>query len=263
MMARYFDTHAHLADPRFDEDRERVINKVLPEAGVSLICEVVCDLRTADKGIEIIASHENIYGAVGMHPHYADAMDNACMDRLRSLLTGERIVALGEIGLDYHYDFSPRETQRLWFDRQLGLAEELALPVVLHIREAMGDCMDILRAHRSALIANGGIMHCYSGSAETARECLDLGLMIGIGGSLTFKNARKLLEVAEFVPMESIVLETDCPYMTPVPHRGERNDPSFLNLVAEKLGEIKGIAPDEAAERAFLNGCRVYRIQHD
>ena len=131
----------------------------------------------------------------------------------------------------------------------------------LHIREAMGDCMDILRAHRASVIKNGGIMHCFSGSAETARECLELGLMIGMGGSLTFKNARKLVEVAEVVPMERIVLETDCPYMTPVPHRGERNDPSFLPLVAEKLGEIKGMDPDEAADAAFMNGCRVYRIK--
>lgn len=263
MMARYFDTHAHLADPRFDGDREHIIEDVLPQAGVELVCEVVCDLRTADKGIELIASHENFYGAVGMHPHYADAMDNAGMDLLRGMLRRERIVALGEIGLDYHYDFSPRETQKEWFDAQLGLAEELSLPVVLHIREAMGDCMDILRAHRASLLKNGGIMHCYSGSAETARECLELGLMIGMGGSLTFKNARKLIEVAEFVPMERIVLETDCPYMTPVPHRGERNDPSFLPLVAQKLGEIKGIAPEEAAEQAFLNGCRVYRIDRN
>ena len=259
MMARYFDTHAHLADARFDEDREAVISG-LAGAGVELICEVVCDLRTADKGLALIASHDNFYGAVGMHPHYADAMDNAGMDLLRGLLKRERIVALGEIGLDYHYDFSPRETQKKWFDAQLCLAEELSLPVSLHIREAMGDCMDILRAHRASVIKNGGIMHCFSGSAETARECLELGLMIGMGGSLTFKNARKLVEVAEVVPMERIVLETDCPYMTPVPHRGERNDPSFLPLVAEKLGEIKGMDPDEAADAAFMNGCRVYRL---
>ena len=261
-MTRYFDTHAHLADPRFDEDRELIIGEKLPASGVSLVCEVVCDLRTAEKGISVIRENERIYGAVGMHPHYADAMDGSAMDALSALLTGERIVALGEIGLDYHYDFSPRETQKKWFDEQLCLAEQLSLPVVLHIREAMGDCMDILRAHRAALAANGGIMHCFSGSVETARECLELGLMIGMGGSLTFKNARKLVEVAEFVPMEHIVLETDCPYMTPVPHRGERNDPSFLPLVAQRLGEIKGIAPDEVAEQAFLNGCRVYGIDN-
>lgn len=261
MMPRYFDTHAHLADARFDEDRERVIEEALPAAGVELICEVICDLRTPDKGLDLIGRYGNIFGAAGMHPHYADAMSGAFMDGLRSMLKAPKLRAIGEIGLDYHYDFSPRETQRHWFDEQFCLAEELRLPVVLHIREAMGDCMDILRAHRASLNENGGIMHCYSGSAETARECLDLGLMIGIGGSLTFKNARKLIEVAEYVPLERIVLETDCPYMTPVPHRGERNDPSFLPIIAEKLGEIKGVSAEEAAEAAFVNGCRVYGIE--
>ena len=260
-MSRYFDTHAHLADARFDEDRSELINIKLPQAGVALACEVACDLRTADKSLPIIEENDWIYGAFGMHPHYADYMDNAGMEKLTHYLSGKKAVALGEIGLDYHYDFSPREVQRLWFDNQLYLAEQLKLPVVLHVREAMGDCMDILRAHKTALINNGGIMHCFSGSRETARECLSLGLIIGIGGSLTFKNARKLIEVAEYVPMESIVLETDCPYMTPVPHRGERNDPSFLPLIAEKLAEIKGMEPDTVAEATLENGRRVYRLK--
>lgn len=259
MMTAYFDTHAHLADPRFDEDRDELIKK-LPLCGVKLLCEVACDLRTADKSLPIIRDNAWIYGAFGMHPHYASFMDNDGMDKLRQYLALDKAVALGEIGLDYHYDLSPRDVQRMWFDKQLSLAEELKKPVVLHIREAIGDCMDILRAHKSALAGIGGIMHCFSGSVETAKECLDLGLYIGIGGSLTFKNARKLIDVAEFVPMERTVLETDCPYMAPVPHRGERNDPSLLPLVAERLAEIKGLSQDETAITAFENGKKVYRI---
>ncbi len=259
-MTEYFDTHAHLADARFDEDRDEVIRR-LPEAGVTLVCEVACDLRTAEKSLPLIEEEPWIFGAFGMHPHYASFMDNAGYDRLAEYLAHPKAVALGEIGLDYHYDFSPRDEQKDVFDAQLCLAEQLGKPVILHIREAMGDCMDILRAHRAGLARIGGIMHCFSGSYESAKECLGLGLAIGIGGSLTFKNARKLIEVAEGVPMSGIVLETDCPYMAPVPHRGERNDPSLLPIVAEKLAEIKGIAPDEAAAAAYENGMRIFGIK--
>ncbi len=257
---RYFDTHAHLADARFDDDRDELISSVLPASGVELICEVACDLATADKSLKIIRENDYIFGAAGMHPHYADRMDNAGMELLRGLMANEKLLAIGEIGLDYHYDFSPREVQRRWFGEQLFLAEELSLPVILHIREAMGDCMDILRAHKASLLKNGGIMHCFSGSYESAKECIELGLAIGIGGSLTFKNARKLIEVAEKVPLSSVVLETDCPYMTPVPHRGERNDPTFLPFVAAKLAEIKVLPVEEIVETTFANGCRVLRV---
>ena len=259
---RFFDTHAHLADARFDGDRQDVIEK-LRQAGISLVCEVACDLDTAEKSLPIINDNDFIYGAVGMHPHYAGRMDSAGMTKLEKLLKLGKMRAIGEIGLDYHYDFSPREQQRRWFDEQLCLAEELKLPVILHIREAIGDCMDILRAHRAYLAANGGIMHCFSGSYETARECVDLGLMIGMGGSLTFKNARKLIEVAEGIPLGSIVLETDCPYMAPVPHRGERNDPSFIPVIAQRLAEARGVEIGEIAEATYLNGCRVLRIDEE
>lgn len=261
MMTEYFDTHAHLSDARFDEDRDEVIASKLPNAGVTLLCEVACDLRTADKSLPIIENNSWIYGAFGMHPHYASFLDNDGMDRLAAYLSHEKAVALGEIGLDYHYDSSPREQQRDTFDAQLCLAEQLGKPIVLHIREAMGDCMDILRAHRQGVARIGGIMHCFSGSYESAKECLSLGLAIGIGGSLTFKNARKLIEVAENVPMSSIVLETDCPYMAPVPFRGERNDPSFLPIIAQKLAEIKGISPEEAAAAAYENGLKIFNIK--
>ena len=257
---RIFDTHAHYSDKRFDDDREAVLNK-LRESNVELVADVACDLRSVEKTFELIDGYGFIYGAVGMHPHYAGSMTNGLMDRLKEYLGHEKMLALGEIGLDYYYDLAPREVQKEWFDRQLSLAGELSVPVVLHVRDAMGDCLDILRAHAGDLARVGGVMHCFSGSAESARECLDLGLMLGFGGSLTFKNNRRGVETAEFAPIDRIVFETDCPYLAPVPHRGERNDSTFIPLVAEKFAEIKGVSAGDALEQAFMNGCRLFGIE--
>ena len=193
-----------------------------------------------------------------MHPHDVRVMNNALMDEIEKYLEHEKMLALGEIGLDYHYDLSPRDDQRKWFAEQLDLAKQLGYPVVLHIREAFGDCMDILRAHRDGL---RGVMHCYSGSVETAYECLDLGLKFSFGGAVTFKNAKKPIEVVSALPLDSIMLETDCPYMTPVPHRGERNDPSFIHFTCEKIAEIKGIDPEEMAQITYDNAVRAFGIK--
>lgn len=255
-MLKLFDTHAHLNDEAFDADREAVIES-LAEYGVVRVIDVACDVRTVDKTIELLEKYPFIYGTAGMHPHDASAMDNALMDRLKQVLSHKKMLALGEIGLDYHYDFSPREVQRKWFAEQLELARELDMPVTLHIREAFGDCMDILKAHKNGL---RGVMHCYSGSVETAYECLDLGLAFSFGGTVTFKNAKKPIEVIEKLPLESILLETDCPYMTPVPYRGRRNDPSFIGLVAEKIAEIRGMSAEELSEVTFENANRVFEI---
>lgn len=256
-MIKLFDTHAHLNDEAFDADREAVIES-LGEYGVARVIDVACDVRTVDKTLALLEKYPFIYGTAGMHPHDASAMDNFLMDRLKQVLSHRKMLALGEIGLDYHYDFSPREIQRKWFVEQLELARELDMPVTLHIREAFGDCMDILKAHKNGL---RGVMHCYSGSVETAYECLDLGLAFSFGGAVTFKNAKKPIEVIEKLPLESILLETDCPYMTPVPYRGKRNDPSFIGLVAEKIAEIKGLTVDELAEITFENANRVFEIK--
>lgn len=255
-MLKLFDTHAHLNDEAFDADREAVIES-LAEYGVVRVIDVACDVRTVDKTIELLEKYPFIYGTAGMHPHDASAMDNALMDRLKQVLSHKKMLALGEIGLDYHYDFSPREVQRKWFAEQLELARELDMPVTLHIREAFGDCMDILKAHKNGL---RGVMHCYSGSVETAYECLDLGLAFSFGGAVTFKNAKKPIEVIEKLPLESILLETDCPYMTPVPYRGRRNDPSFIGLVAEKIAEIRGMSAEELSEITFENANRVFEM---
>ena len=255
-MAELFDTHAHLSDEAFDGDREAVIER-LKGCGVGRVVDVACDLRDVSKTLELIEKYPFIYAAAGMHPHDAAHMNGALMDKLAELIEHEKVLALGEIGLDYHYDFSPREVQRKWFAEQLELAKQLGCPVVLHIREAFGDCMEILRAHRSGL---HGVMHCYSGSVETAYECLDLGLSFSFGGAVTFKNAKKPVEVIEKLPLDSILLETDCPYMTPVPHRGERNDPSFIPLVAERIAELRGMAVEELAEITTRNAERVFGI---
>ncbi len=257
---RIFDTHAHYSDKRFDEDRDEVIAKLCP-SGVELVTDVACDLRSVEKTFELIEKYDFFYGVAGMHPHTASYMDESMMDELRVHLAHPKMRALGEIGLDYYYDLSPREAQKEWFDKQLSLAAELEKPVVLHIRDAMGDSLDILRAHKRELIKNGGVMHCFSGSPESAKECLDLGLLIGFGGSLTFKNNRKGVETAAFAPLDRIVFETDCPYLAPVPHRGERNDSTLIPLVAERFAEIKGISAEEACEAAFENGCRLFGIE--
>ena len=255
-MIKLFDTHAHLNDDAFEADREAIIES-LGEYGVCRVIDVACDVRTVDKTLELMEKYPFIYGTAGMHPHDASAMDNSLMDRLKEVLAHKKMLALGEIGLDYHYDFSPREVQRKWFAEQLELARELDMPVTLHIREAFGDCMDILKAHKNGL---RGVMHCYSGSVETAYECLDLGLAFSFGGAVTFKNAKKPIEVIEKLPLESILLETDCPDMTPVPYRGKRNDPSFIGLVAEKIAEVKGMGVEELSEITFKNANRVFEI---
>lgn len=257
---RIFDTHAHYSDVRFDEDRDEVIKTLLP-ANVELVLDVACDLRSTEKTFDLVDKYGFFYGAVGMHPHYASDMTEAFMDELKKHLEHPKMMALGEIGLDYYYDFSPRETQKEWFDKQLSLAAELKKPVVLHVRDAIGDSIDVLRAHKQELLKNGGVMHCFSGSAESAKECLDMGLYLGFGGSLTFKNNRKGVETAAFAPIDRIVFETDCPYLAPVPHRGERNDSTLIPLVAEKYAEIKGISKEEACEAAFKNGCRLFGIE--
>lgn len=251
------DTHAHLSDEAFDADREELIPKLF-ENGVEKIIDVACDLRTADKTIDLIERYPFIFGTVGMHPHDVSCMNNDMMDMLVRYLSHSKMLAVGEIGLDYHYDLSPREDQRKWFVEQLELAKQLKYPVVLHIREAFGDCMDILRTHRDGLNA---VMHCFSGSVETAYECLDLGLKFSFGGAITFKNAKKPVEVIKALPLDSFMLETDCPYMTPVPHRGERNDPSMAFLTLDKIAEIRSMTSEKLAHITTENAMRFFRMK--
>lgn len=252
-----FDTHAHLTDERFDEDRAGLIAS-LPERGVTRVIDIACTVEQAEATLALTREYDFVYAGVGVHPHEVGNMTHADLDALERLSHEEKVVAIGEIGLDYHYDFAPREAQRKWFSEQLELAISLKMPVSLHIREAFGDCMDILRAHRDGLF---GVMHCFSGSIETAFEVIDLGLHIAFGGSVTFKNARKAVETARDIPRESILLETDCPYMTPVPYRGTRNDPSFIVHTARKIAEIRGETLDEVIRYTYDNACERFGIK--
>lgn len=253
----YFDTHAHLNDERFDTDRDALI-ATFPQKGVTRVLDVACDLRATDTTLELIGRYENVYAAVGMHPHEAQHMQNDWMDQLRQMLRLPKVCALGEIGLDYHYDFSPRDVQKKWFVEQLELAKELDVPVVLHVREAFGDAMEILRAHRQNL---KGVMHCFSGSIETAFECLNLGLYISFGGAVTFENARRLADVASRLPIDRLLIETDCPYLAPVPHRGKRNDPTLVALVAQKLAGLQGASVEEVARITYQNGLDCFEMR--
>lgn len=255
-MIRIFDTHAHLLDEAFDQDRDAVIDS-LPQRGITKVMEACCDEAGIDRVADLIRRVPFFYGSAGVHPHSASEWKNSTADKIRTALRDEKMLAVGEIGLDYHYDFSPREIQRKVLDDQLSIAEEQDLPVILHDREAHGDMMDLLRAHKSGL---KGIMHCFSGSYETARECLDLGLYIAFGGALTFKNAVRPAEVAARLPSDRLLIETDCPYMTPVPFRGKRNDPSFLPLILQKLAEIRNEDAETLAEILYRNSLAVYEI---
>ena len=248
---RLFDSHAHYLDARFDPDRPEVL-AALRQAGVEKVLEVACAPADFQPALSLCGANPGFfYAALGVHPHEADQWSPGVGEELARLFRSHpQALALGEVGLDYHYDFHPRALQREAFDQQLSLAEELGLPVVLHIREAYGDAMDILRAHRQKL---RGIMHCFSGSPEIARECLGLGLYIAFGGAVTFRNARKVVESAAAVPPERLLIETDCPYMAPEPHRGERNDSRFLPLILQKLAQIQGLEPEALAEITFQN----------
>lgn len=253
-----FDTHAHYDDERFDEDGDTVLEK-LDEHGVSLVVDPACDLSSCEKVLKLAEKYSFLYAAVGVHPHSAeeDGKDDY-IEKIREFAKHKKVVAIGEIGLDYHYDFSPREKQKEVFAEQLKLANELDLPVIIHDREAHADTLKLVKKYRPK-----GIIHCFSGSAETAKEFLKLGMYIGFTGSITFKNANKLLLAASVVPDDRILLETDSPYMAPVPFRGERCDSRLIFATAEKLAEIRNTDAQTLIDRARENGIRIYSINED
>lgn len=255
-MTRLFDTHAHLLDSRFDDDRDALIQS-LPEAGIVGLVEIGTDTQTSEAAVALAQKVDYIVAAVGVHPHEAKDAGIDYLGRLESLAQNAKVVAIGEIGLDYHYDFSPRDVQKKVFERQLELAARLDLPVVIHMREATQDTLSILREHRGL----SGVMHCYSGSAQTAELLLDMGLCISFTGAVTFKNARKTVEAASVVPLSRLMAETDCPYLSPEPVRGRRNDPSNVRHVIAKLAEIKGISFEQMCEQNINNAKGLFKIQ--
>ena len=250
-----FDTHAHLNDAAFDPDREALLES-FAQAGVGLVMNAGCDLESSREGIAMAEKYPWRYASVGSHPDAASEVNEEVIQAYRQLCRHEKVKAIGEIGLDYYYEDIPREIQQKAFRMQLELARELDLPVIVHERDAHEDGLAIIKEFPTVR----GVFHCYSGSAEMARQLVNLGWYIGFTGVLTFKNARKAVETAASIPLERIVLETDCPYMAPVPFRGKRNHPGYLYLMAEKLAQIRGISVEEAAAATTENGKRLYRI---
>ena len=251
-----FDTHAHLDDRAFDADREALLAS-LPGQGLGLVMNPGCSLESSRNAVRLAKEYDYIYAAVGSHPDAADEVNESVLAEYGELCKlNLKVKAIGEIGLDYHYEDIPREIQLKAFRSQMELARELNLPVIVHEREAHEDGMAVVRDFPEVT----GVFHCYSGSAEMARQLVDRGWYIGFTGVLTFKNARKAVEVASSIPLERIVLETDCPYMAPEPFRGKRNHPGYLYRMAEKLAEIRGLSMEEIQTITEENGKRLYRI---
>ena len=251
-----FDTHAHLNDEAFNADREALLAG-LQEKGIGLVMNAGCSLEASREVVQMAKQYPWLYAAVGSHPDSADEVNEEVLDEYRKLCKlNPEVKAIGEIGLDYHYEDIPREIQQKAFRMQMELARELDLPVIVHERDAHEDGMAIVREFPTVK----GVFHCYSGSAEMARQLVEMGWYIGFTGVLTFKNARKAVETAASIPLDRIVLETDCPYMAPEPFRGKRNDPGYLYRMAQQLAAIRGITPQEAAAITTENGKKLYRI---
>lgn len=253
-MNSIFDSHAHYNDEQFDADRDALLAS-LPEAGIVGCINCGTDVKSSLFSLELAERYDYIYAACGIHPEEADAVSDSDFAAIESLLNQTKCVALGEIGLDYHYDFVPRAIQLSVFERQLDMAVRNHIPVIIHDREAHGDTMALLRQYRPH-----GVLHCFSGSVETAKEALNLRLYIGLGGAVTFKNAVKPVEVAAFVPDDRLLLETDCPYMAPVPMRGKRNQSSYIEYVAQRIAQIRSCEPQEILDMTCRNAKTLFNI---
>ena len=251
-----FDTHAHMNDPVFDEDRDAVL-KSLAGKGVGLVMNPGCSLVNSRQAVELAQTYDFMYAAVGSHPDSADEVNEDVIEEYRKLCKlCDKVKAIGEIGVDYYYEDIPMQIQLKAFRMQMELAREVDLPVIIHEREAHDDGMRMVKEFKDVT----GVFHCYSGSAEMARQLVNMGWYIGFTGVLTFKNARKAVETAERIPLDRIVLETDCPFMAPEPFRGKRNDPGYLYRMAERLAEIRGISVEEVHQITTENAKRLYRI---
>lgn len=254
-MTGIFDSHAHYDDKQFDADRDELLQS-LPQKGVCGVINCASDLPTAQTCLQLADRFAYCWAAVGIHPHEAEDAPPDAIGRVAEMTRHPKVVAIGEIGLDYHYDFSPRDVQKELLEKQLVLAKKLRLPVILHDREAHGDMMELLRRHRPV-----GVMHCFSGSVELMKETVALGLYIGLGGAVTFKNARHPVEVARQVPIDRLLIETDCPYMTPVPHRGRRNDSTELRYVVEKIAAVREMDEQELVDQTRENAVKLFGLK--
>ncbi|RBP87281.1 TatD DNase family protein [Cytobacillus firmus] len=253
----FFDTHAHLNAEQYNEDLQEVIDRALNE-GISNIVVVGFDRPTIEKAMELTEKYDFIYASVGWHPVDAIDMTEDDLQWIEELSSHPKVVALGEMGLDYYWDKSPKDIQQEVFRKQIRLAKKVKLPIVIHNRDATADIVEILKEEGAGEV--GGIMHCFSGSAEIAKECVDMNFFISLGGPVTFKNAKKPKEVADVIPLEKLLIETDCPYLTPHPFRGKRNEPSYVKLVAEQIAEIKGLSVEEVAQATTENAKKLFGI---
>ncbi|WP_153127230.1 TatD family hydrolase [Peribacillus tepidiphilus] len=252
-----FDTHAHLNAEQFEEDLKEVIERA-KDAGVSNIVVVGFDRPTIKKAMELVEEYDFIYASVGWHPVDAIDMTDEDLAWIEELAAHPKVVALGEMGLDYYWDKSPKDIQKEVFRKQIHLAKKVKLPIIIHNRDATQDILDILKEEGASEV--GGIMHCFSGSPETAKRCVDMNFYISLGGPVTFKNAKKPKEVAAEIPLEKLLIETDCPYLAPHPYRGKRNEPSYVKLVAEQIAEIKNVTYEEVAEITTRNAKKLFGI---
>lgn len=251
-----FDTHAHLQWASFDEDREKVIDRA-GKVGVEYIVNIGFDLDGSREAIELAEKHSGLFATIGFHPHNASQFSEGTLDQIRRLAKNPKVVAIGEIGLDYYRDLSPRRVQNEAFQAQLSLAEELGLPVVIHDRDAHADTLKMLARFDGVVT---GVMHCFSGSNEMADQCLKLGFYISFAGPVTFPNSRKLHEVVRFVDLDRVLLETDSPWLSPQSKRGRRNEPAFLPFIAEKVAELKGVSVDYLAEVTTGNAKEIFHL---
>lgn len=252
-----FDTHAHLDAEQFQEDQEEVIRRAR-ENGVKRIVNVGFNRETIPTTLKLANQYDFIYAAVGWHPQDAKDMREEDLGWLRELCRHEKVVAIGEIGLDYYWDTSPKDVQQMVFRRQIRLAKELKLPIIIHDREAHQDILDILREEKAEEI--GGVMHCFSGSLEMAQQCIDMNFYISFGGPVTFKNAKKPKEIVKQIPLDRLLIETDCPYLTPEPYRGKRNETGYVRYVAQVIAELRGMDPIELAEITYQNAIKLFHL---
>ena len=250
-----FESHAHFDAEAFDNDRDELLAS-MQENGIERIINVCAEVENWNRTLALMEKYPFVYGAVGVHPDDAGSLTEEAIQKMHELCKLEKMVAVGEIGLDYYWDKEKHESQIYWFERQLEVAREEKLPFIIHSREAAQDTLETMKRMRAGEI--GGVVHCFSYGKEMAREYLNMGLSIGVGGVVTFKNARKLVEVVEYTPLESLLLETDCPYLAPVPFRGKRNSSLNLTYVAQKIGEIKGVSAEEVMEVTRENGYRLF-----
>lgn len=252
-----FDTHAHYDDEAFDQDRDSLLGS-LKQHNIGYVVNVGASLRGARESVALSSRYSRVYAAAGIHPDEVGCMNDAVMEELRGLCLLEKTVAVGEIGLDYHWNKETRQVQKNWFVEQLHLAKEVDLPINVHSRDAAQDTLEVIRAEHAG--STGGVIHCFSGSLEMAREYVRMGYYLGIGGVVTFKNAKTLKEIVQDIPMEYLVTETDCPYLAPEPYRGKRNDSRYLSQVVQEIARIKGLTQERAEDILFENAKNLYRL---